>query len=43
VATLATLGSGRGWLGAVIACHAAGHNGRCVSSGGFLNGDCGLL
>jgi len=38
VATLATLGSGRGWLGAVVARHAAGRSGRCASYGSFLNG-----
>ena len=45
VATLATVGSGRSWLRAVVARHAAGRNGRCASNGGFLNGvrvDCGL-
>jgi len=40
VATLATLGSGRGWLGAGVGRHAAGRNGRCASSGGFLSGWC---
>jgi len=31
------MGSGRGWLGAVIAQQAAaGPNGRCASTGGFL-------
>jgi len=38
VATLAMVGSGQGWLGAVVACHAAGCNGRCTSNGGFLSG-----
>jgi len=37
---MATLGSGRGWLGAVIARHAAGRNGRYASNGHFLNGQC---
>ena len=30
------MGSGRGWLGAVVARQAAGRNGRCASTGGFL-------
>jgi len=33
VATLAMVGSGRGWLGAVVAQQAAGCNGRCASTG----------
>ena len=37
---MATLGSGRGWLGAVVARHAAGRNGRYASNGRFLNGQC---
>jgi len=36
VATLDTVGSGRGWLGAVVAPQAAGHNGQCASTRGFL-------
>jgi len=36
VATLATVGSGRGSLGAIVARQAPGSNGRCVSTGGFL-------
>ena len=40
VVTLAMMGSGRGWLGAVVARDAAGRNGRCASTGGFLNGWC---
>jgi len=32
----ATLGSGRGWLGAVIARQTTGRNGRSASTGGFL-------
>jgi len=36
VATLATVGSGRGWLGAVVARQSVGRNGRCTSTGGFL-------
>jgi len=32
------LGCGPGWLGAVVGRHAAGHNGRCASNRGFLNG-----
>jgi len=42
VATHATVGSGRGWLAAVVARQAAGCNGRCASTVGFLviiNGD----
>jgi len=31
VATLATVGSGRGWLGAVVARQAAGRNPRCTN------------
>jgi len=45
VATLATVGSGRGWLGAVVARHAAGRNWRCASNGAFptsLHVDWGL-
>jgi len=38
VATLATVGSERGWLGAVVARHASGHNVRCASNGSLLNG-----
>ena len=40
VATLATVGSGRGWLGTVVGRHVAGRNGRCASNGGFLNSRC---
>jgi len=36
VATLAAVGSGRGWLGEVIARQAAGSSGRCTSTGGLL-------
>jgi len=36
VATLAMAGSGRGWLGAVVARQVAGCNGWCVLTGGFL-------
>jgi len=33
----ATVGSGRGWLGAVVERQAdAGHNGWCASTEGFL-------
>jgi len=39
VATLATVESGCGWLGAVVARQAAGCNGRCASTGVL---DCGL-
>jgi len=45
VANLATLGSGRGWLGAVVGRHTAGRNGRWASNGAFSTGvriDCGL-
>jgi len=31
----ATVGSGRGWLGAVVVGQAARRNGRCASTGGF--------
>jgi len=46
----ATVGSGRGWLGAVAARQAAGCNGQCASTGGFCalqfkpqKRDCGLF
>jgi len=32
----ATVGSGHGWLGAVIAQQSAGRNWRCALIGGFL-------
>jgi len=38
VATLATLGSGRGWLGAVVARHAAGRKGGPRPMGAFSTG-----
>jgi len=36
VARHATVGSGRGWLGVVVARQAAGRNWRSASTGGFL-------
>ena len=36
MATLATVGDGRGWLGAVVARQAAGRNGWCASTAVFL-------
>jgi len=38
VATLAMVGSGQGWLGAVIARHAAGRNGGACPMGVFSAG-----
>jgi len=35
VATMASVGSARGWLDVVVARHAAWHNGRCTSMGAF--------
>ena len=42
MATLATVRSGHGWLGAVIARHAAGCNRWCASNGGLFNSQCVL-
>jgi len=39
VARHAMVGSGRGWLGAVVSWQAVGRSGRCASTGGFSSID----